>query len=179
MPQGLIDKRIKELAEKCKKITDERGLYIINQDDYRSLNYNQLKNVTALIEKDGKHICQFQQSSLIFETRHNPNYDINESVKKTNDALVKNIDNQQKNDDRSYFALMLSACASVISLGVVMQDIACNSTQRELQQQVESLKKIDSTLLKLVEKVEKAKEDTLNVSLTNGLSSKTNQPNSK
>jgi hypothetical protein len=38
---------------------------------------------------------------------------------------------------------------------------------------------IDSTLSRLVEKAEKAKEDTLNVSLINGLSSKTNQPNSK
>jgi len=74
MPQELVDKRIKELAEKCKRIANEKGLYVINQEDYKNLNYNQLKNVVALIEKDGEHVCQFQGTTIVFETKNNPNY---------------------------------------------------------------------------------------------------------
>ena len=180
MPQELIDKRIKELAEKCRRLTEEHGIYIINSDDFEHIaRLNYMKKVVALIEADGKYICHFQQSSIVFETRHNPNYDINESVKKTNSAIVQNIEIQEKYANRTLAALWLTVILSFIGSGISIYEIIDNKVELQLSRQVESLKKIDSTLSRLVEKAEKAKEDTLNVSLINGLSSKTNQPNSK
>jgi hypothetical protein len=63
----------------------------------------------------------------------------------------------------------LAVILSFIGSGISIYEIIDNKVELQLSRQVESLKMIDSTLSRLVEKAEKAKEDTLNVSLIYGL----------
>ena len=68
------ENRIKSLVKKCKEETDKKGIYTINKDDYSMLKPADLIRVIALIEKDKKYICKQSNETIIFQTKHNPNY---------------------------------------------------------------------------------------------------------
>lgn len=177
--EELREDRIKKLVKNSIDGVEKYSIYIIRNVDNTLMNGQDFKRVCAILEKDGKYLCKQESGQLTWEVKRNPNYETNESVKRTNESLIKSANNQQKNDDRTFSVLVMTAATSIISLAISTQDILCNSKKKEFQEQVQSLKRIDSTLLKLVEKEEIKKGDTLNVSFINGLSIKTTKSTPK
>ncbi|MBA4260129.1 MAG: hypothetical protein C0446_13275 [Chitinophaga sp.] len=68
------ENRINDLVAKCKSETDKKGVYTITKDEFSKLQSGDVKRVIALIEKDKRYICKEISGSIIFETKHNPNY---------------------------------------------------------------------------------------------------------
>jgi hypothetical protein len=86
LPHELTEKKIHKLVERCKSNATKYGSYTTTKEDYSMIPSESINRVIALIEEDNKHICIIKQTSTLFETKKNPNYETTESVKSTNNV---------------------------------------------------------------------------------------------
>jgi hypothetical protein len=138
-----------------------QGRMFIENGGYNAL---EIKNLEKIKNENERSIIELGQIKSNIET---------------NNSVVASINNQEKYAKRTILALWITVLTSVASVGVSLYTLLDQSIEKELKKQVKSLQEMSNTLQKFSQNEEIKKGDTLNVSLINGLTSKTTQPNSK
>ena len=156
------------------KLIEQRAneyINILEKESYLKLsttegfNEQEIKRIISLIEASGKFTAKQRFQLNTWDITINPNYDINQSIIKTNNSVQSSITFQQKIGNRTLLALLFSALLSLGSFIISILEISDKTTQIELKEQAESLQKIESALQQMNQTVEKYFSDTLKVSI--------------
>ncbi len=128
------------------------------------LNDDDLKFIKHSLEQSGEFIAYQRIGENVWDVSLNPNYEVNESVKRTNDAMVSNIEYQKTIAYKTYTILLISSMVSVLSLVISIKTAKDKTIQKEISKSANSLKQIEKSVEKMSQKEGILVLDTVKVS---------------